>query len=107
VGIAANKPTLGLSILSQEFNDKSPQWMAIEDILLGRKRSRPEKRGTDYMCADSFESYCRFAGAVRAMQQKNFALAVKEFNQIKQHDSCNTHLPVYAAALKDYCLKKH
>jgi tetratricopeptide (TPR) repeat protein len=105
-GIAAGKPPHGLSILTQSSAAKSPQWTAIEDVLLGRKRRALEKRTTDFMCDEGFEQYCRFAAATRSMQRGEYKLALKEFDQLKRHDHCNKHLLIYAAALKHYCLNK-
>lgn len=111
VGIAAGKDVGHLTLrISSTRGAMSEFWLAVDSVLQGRKSTaivmkEPTKMPKPYM--DALERYCRFATAVRAMQLKEYKLAVKEFDQIKEPPADNdspVFMTSFTRALKKWCL---
>lgn len=106
VGIASGKSERGLSLNFDREYPPSEQWLAIEDVLLGRKMRNPKhSSNTAYqMSLKEFDHYCHFAAATRAMDKKDFKTAAVEFGKVDQSVSKDGSLaPSYARAMKKWC----
>ncbi len=108
VGIASGNSARGLSLLVGGKKDMSDQWLAIEDVLLGRRMRDPKHSVTTghALTIKEFDEYCHFAAAVRAMDKKDLKTAAKEFGRIDPpNPKVNSFVPHYARALKKWCEK--
>lgn len=106
VGIAAGRVERGLSLAFKPDYPASPQWLAMEDVLLGRKMRDP-KHATgagNQLSVKEFDDYCHFAAAARAMDKKDFKLAANEFGLVSAPQPQDVlSAPRYARALKKWC----
>lgn len=108
VGIAAGRKERGLSLSVGGNHAMSDQWLAIEDVLLGRKMRDPKHAVTTghALTLKEFDEYCHFAAAVRALDKKDLKTATKEFGRIgPPNPKVPSFLPSYAHALKKWCEK--
>ena len=108
VGIAGKKSVRSLSVFGGMCRRMSAAWVAIDQILLGRKTAvqLPDSRAwTDkkIMSLVQFDAYCHFAAASRAMSLKDFKTAVREFDLASKKTPDSADLVVFAQALKKYC----
>jgi hypothetical protein len=106
VGIAAERSERGLSLAFNPDYPASAQWLAIEDVLLGKKMRDPKNAssGANQLSAKEFDDCCHFAAAARAMDKKDFKAAVKEFARIGAPQPKDVSLvPSFARALKKWC----
>jgi len=112
-GIAAGKDVGHLTLQLSATRDLMGEfWSAVDDVLQGRKstsivlKESPQKNKE---VLSALERYCHFATAVRAMNLKDYKLAVKEFDSIKQppvKPGVVQFMPNYTAALKKWCAQQ-
>ncbi|MBA3857654.1 MAG: hypothetical protein C0507_12165 [Cyanobacteria bacterium PR.3.49] len=114
VGIAAGRNVGHLTLRMSTTNKMMDEfWLAVEEVLQGRKNTATvmkEMKMGNVEHLSALERYCHFATAVRAMNLKEYKLAVKEFDSIKQPPAAAgvvQFLPNYTAALKKWCQQQN